>query len=92
MRLFLIIMALLFVVVGALFGALNGEHIVLDFYFARVDAAKGAIVLCALLAGWIVGGVVVYLGMVPMLRRRLRAMSRQLPQQPAAAARTQDKA
>lgn len=78
MRLFLIFLALLFVAAGAIFSALNGEPIAIDFYFARFTVAKGALLLVALLVGWIVGGLVVYVGMVPRLRRRVRALARQV--------------
>src|SRR4051812_18631013 len=78
MRLGLILLALLFVAFGAVFGALNGERIVLDFYFNAVSVPKGAAVLCALLIGWFVGGLVVYLSQVPRLRRRVKALTREV--------------
>src|SRR3982751_4389216 len=76
-RLGLILLALLFVAFGAVFGALNGERIVLDFYFDAVSVPKGAAVLCALLIGWLVGGLVVYLSQVTRLRRRVKALMRE---------------
>ena len=85
MRLFLILLALLFVVAGAVFGALNSERVAIDFYFASTDLPKGAALLGALLLGWIAGGVVVYLGMVLRLRRRLRGLTRELQRQKSAA-------
>jgi len=77
MRLGLILLALLFVAFGAIFGALNGERIVLDFYFSAVSVPKGAALLCALLIGWSVGGLLVYVSQVPRLRRRVKALTRE---------------
>lgn len=80
MRFGLILLVLLFAVAGAVFGSLNGQAIDLDFYFGQVVLGKGAALLCALLAGWLLGGVLVYLGLVVPLRRRLRRQARQLRQ------------
>jgi putative membrane protein len=80
MRLGLILLALLFAVAGAAFGALNSERIAFDFYFAVVHAPKGAALLCAVLLGWLIGGLAVYLGLVLRLRRRVRALARELKQ------------
>jgi putative membrane protein len=78
MRLGLILLALLFAAVGAAFGALNGEHVVFDFYFTTIALPKGAALLCAVLLGWLLGGIVVYLGLVLRLRRRVRVLAREL--------------
>ncbi|MGA9334388.1 MAG: lipopolysaccharide assembly protein LapA domain-containing protein [Rudaea sp.] len=80
MRFGLIALALLFAVAGAVFGALNGERVAYDFYFVVVHAPKGAALLGALVAGWLVGGLLVYFALVLRLRRRVRALSRQLQQ------------
>ena len=77
MRLGLILLALLFVAFGAVFGALNSEPIVLDFYFYAGSAPKGAALLCALLIGWFVGGLLVYVSQVLRLRRRVNALTRE---------------
>jgi lipopolysaccharide assembly protein A len=80
MRFGLILLTLLFAVLGAVFGALNSENIALDFYFGVIHAPKGALLLCALLLGWLVGGLVVYVGLVLRLRRRVRGLTRELQQ------------
>jgi lipopolysaccharide assembly protein A len=78
MRLAFILLALLFAMLGALFGALNSESVPLDFYYAQSQFPKGAALLLALLLGWILGGLLVYLSLVPGLRRRVRAQAREL--------------
>jgi lipopolysaccharide assembly protein A len=80
MRFGLILLVLLFAVLGAVFGALNSESIAFDFYVGVIHAPKGAAFLCALLLGWLVGGVVVYLGLVLRLRRRVHGLTRELQQ------------
>src|SRR4051812_28646074 len=77
MRLGLILLALFFIALGAVFGALNGDRIVLDFYFNVLTVPKGAALLCALLIGWLAGGMVVYLSQVPRLRRRVKVLARE---------------
>ena len=78
MRLGLILLALLFAAVGAAFGALNGELIAFDLYFSTITLPKGAALLCAVLLGWLLGGIVVYFGLVLRLRRRVRLLAREL--------------
>jgi lipopolysaccharide assembly protein A len=78
MRFVFILLALVFAALGALFGALNSESVSLDFYFAQSQFPKGAAFLCALLLGWLLGGLLVYFSLVPGLRRRVRAQAREL--------------
>ncbi|HEX7916779.1 DUF1049 domain-containing protein [Rudaea sp.] len=76
MRLVWILLILVFAAVGALFGALNGDAVAYDFYFAALTAPKGAMLIAAALLGWLLGGAVVYFGLVLRLRRRLRTQMR----------------
>jgi uncharacterized integral membrane protein len=78
MRFALILAVLVFAALGAVFGALNAESIGFDFYFGSIHVPKGAAFLCALLLGWLSGGLIVYLGLVLRLRRRVRALTREL--------------
>lgn len=78
MRFALILTILVFAAFGAMFGALNSQSIAFDFYFMIINAPKGAAFLCALLLGWLSGGLVVYMGLVLRLRRRVRALTREL--------------
>jgi len=77
MRLVLILLVLVFAAGGAIFGALNGETVSYDFYFAALSAPKGAMLIAAVFIGWLLGGALVYFGLVLGLRRRLRAQARQ---------------
>jgi len=92
MRFGLIFLALLFAAAGAAFGALNSERVVFDFYFFVLDAPKGAVLLCALLSGWVLGGLLVYTGLVLRLRRRVRQLKRQIENGPMAADKTEETA
>ena len=73
MRPILLLSMLLVVVAGVAFSALNPALLELDFHFFRLQAPTGAVVLGALLLGWLVGGLVAWLGLAPRLRRAMRA-------------------
>ena len=88
MRFGLILLVLLFALLGAAFGALNSQSVELDFYFGTVALARGGVVLAALLLGWILGGLLVFLSLVLPLRRRLRRAHRELRRHEALAAET----
>lgn len=90
MRLLIIILVLVFAVAGALFGALNGDRVAYDFYFITAQLPKGAMLLAALLVGWLIGGIVVYFGLVLRLRRRVRILARELKNKEAVVAATTD--
>jgi uncharacterized integral membrane protein len=47
MRPILIVLLLCVIVLGALFGALNGTRVAIDFHYARVDVPLGGALLCA---------------------------------------------
>jgi uncharacterized integral membrane protein len=78
MRLILIVLILLVIAAGAAFGALNAARVPIDFYFFQASLPAGAALLAALLAGWLLGGLVAWVGEVPRLRRELRAARRTL--------------
>lgn len=75
MRLILTVVVLLVILCGALFGALNGTPVSLDFYFFAVTTPLGIALLGALLSGWLLGGLVAWLGQ-GRLRRHARALER----------------
>lgn len=76
MRIFIVVIVLLFVAAGALFGALNADLVAYDLGVASVRLPKGAALLAALLVGWLLGGLVAWLGMGVRQRRRLRQAAR----------------
>jgi uncharacterized integral membrane protein len=78
MRLALVIVILVFVVFGAVFGALNAERIVVDFYFWQPSVPKGAVLISAVVLGWLVGGLVAWLSRDRRLKREIRETRRQL--------------
>ena len=77
MRVIKAILALVFVAAGLLFGALNRQHVRVDFGLASADLRLGLLVLVTLLLGAFLGGVAVMAGVVWPLRRRLRPASGQ---------------
>jgi putative membrane protein len=76
MRLVWILLILVFAAAGAIFGALNSDAVDYDFYFATLHAQKGAVLIIAVLIGWLLGGALVYFGLVLRLRSRLRVQMR----------------
>jgi uncharacterized integral membrane protein len=73
MRLIKAIIALLFVAVGVLFGALNRTPVSIDLGFATIEKANlGTSLLAAVLAGALVAGLVLTAAVVWPLRRQQR--------------------
>lgn len=83
MRLGVVVLILLAVVMGATFGALNADRILLDFWLIDFSIPKGAALLAALLLGWVLGGLLVWTLRVRSLRREMRVLRRSLAQQNA---------
>ena len=82
MRLILILLFLAVIVIGALFGAINAARVPIDLYVATVDAPLGAALLCAACAGWLLGGLVAWLGLASQRRHARLALRRSQPQTP----------
>ena len=79
MRLIRLLLALAFVALGAVLGALNRTPVALDFAALTVTIPVGVALLCALLIGLVVGGIAVTAGVVIPLRRRLARSERAAP-------------
>ncbi|MEO8162130.1 MAG: lipopolysaccharide assembly protein LapA domain-containing protein [Arenimonas sp.] len=75
MRVIKALVALCFVAMGLAFGALNRGHVTLDLGVATAHFRLGLLLLMVLLAGALVGGLVVMAGVVWPLRRRLHPAS-----------------
>ena len=72
MRLIKSIVALMFVALGVVFGALNRQVVRVDLWHAQYDVRLGLTLIVVLLTGALLGGLVVTAGVVWPLRRRLR--------------------
>jgi lipopolysaccharide assembly protein A len=77
MRVVWTVLALLFVAVGAVFGALNSDSVPFDFYLFQPELPKGAALLGAVLAGWLAAGLTLWLAVILPLRRRLARLRRE---------------
>lgn len=88
MRLIKALLALLFVVVGVLFGALNRTPVEIDLGFYSIqNAYLGTSLLLAVLVGALLAGGVLVAGVIWPLRHRLR---RSQPSAEAATPETHD--
>ena len=83
MRLLQLLIAMLFIAAGVVVGALNPQSMTLDFYYRYVHVGVGVAMLTALLAGALLGGLAITIGVVWPLQRRLRRTQRDLPASPA---------
>jgi putative membrane protein len=72
MRLLKTLIALLFVALGVVFGALNRQTVHVDLFYASYDVRLGVTLIAVLLAGALLGGLLVTAGVVWPMRRRLR--------------------
>lgn len=71
MRLIKSLIALCFIALGILFGALNTQPVHVELWFRSIDSRLGLALLCALLVGAFIGGLAVTLGVVWPMRRSL---------------------
>jgi uncharacterized integral membrane protein len=72
-----ILLALVFVAGGVLFGAFNPNTVHVDFHVFQIPASLGVALLVALFLGAALGGIAVTVGIVWPLQRRLRKLSRE---------------
>ncbi|WP_458068342.1 LapA family protein [Rhodanobacter sp. BL-MT-08] len=85
MRLLVILILLVFAAAGIVVGALNADMVSYDLVLARVHMPKGAALLCALVIGWLLGGLTAWLGVVTRHRRERRRLRDNEKKPPAAA-------
>jgi putative membrane protein len=76
MRLLVILVLLVFAASGVVVGSLNADMVGYDLVLARVHVPKGAALLCALVIGWLLGGLTAWLGVVTRQRRERRRQQR----------------
>lgn len=72
MRLLAIIFLIIFIAAGVVLGALNADLVDYDLAFISVQLPKGAALLGALVIGWLLGGLVAWLGLSARHRRQRR--------------------
>jgi putative membrane protein len=72
MRLIKSLIALMFIALGVVFGALNRQVVHLDLWHAEYDVRLGLTLIVVLLVGALLGGLVVTAGVVWPLRRQMR--------------------
>ena len=70
MRLITIILVLVFVAAGLVFGALNADLVRYDLGVTHVEFPKGASLLVAMLIGWLLGGLTAWMGSKSRQRSR----------------------
>jgi len=75
MRVIKALVALCFVAMGLVFGALNRQPVHIDLWVASANSRLGLLLLVVLLLGAFLGGLVVTAGVVWPLRRRLHPSS-----------------
>jgi uncharacterized integral membrane protein len=72
MRLIRFLIALLFVAIGVVTGALNPQPITIDLGFATLPATVGVALLVAILVGAVLGGAMLSASVILPLRQELR--------------------
>ena len=73
MRLIRLLMALSCMAFGVIVGALNAQPVTVDLGFTSLHSTLGICILCSLLLGFVLGGLVLMAGVVLPLQQRLRA-------------------
>ena len=78
-----ILAALVVVFAAIVFSVINRGAAALDLYFAKLDAPVGVLVLASLFLGCLIGGLVLYPGVIVPLRMRVTALRRELERRQA---------
>ena len=73
-----ILVALLVVFAAIVFSAINQGAVALDVYFASFSVPVGVLVLASVFAGCVLGGLVLYPGVIVPLRMRVASLRREL--------------
>lgn len=74
------LVAVMFLIVGIVLGALNPTSVAVDLGLFHIRAGLGVILLCTLLAGVLVGGLAMTASVVLPLRRELRHRRKSAPE------------
>ncbi|MDA3913944.1 LapA family protein [Oleiagrimonas sp.] len=76
MRYLILLLLLVCLALGVVFGALNAELVGLDFGFVRLNLPIGASLLSAVILGWLLGGFTAWWGVNARHRRSRRGRDR----------------
>lgn len=79
MRVIRFLIALAFLALGAVIGALNRQPVSIDLAFGHMASNLGIVMLVCVLAGVLIGGSAIAASVVLPLRRRLVRAQRPLP-------------
>ena len=77
MNIFRLIIALIFLGIGLLVGVLNTQPITLKLLFTDIQTSSGVAIILSLLAGVIIGGLIVLATLVWPLYAKLRKANKQ---------------
>jgi len=83
MRLLATILLIIFIAAGIVLGALNADLVNYDLAFTSVQLPKGAALLGAVVIGWLLGGLVAWLGLSSRQRRQRKQHLRSDKKPPA---------
>ena len=78
MNIFRLIIALVFLGIGLLVGVLNTQPIMLKLLFTDIQTSSGVAIILSLLAGVIIGGLIVLATLVWPLYTKLRKANKQV--------------
>ena len=78
-----ILVAILVVFAAIVFSATNTATVALDLYFTTCHVPVGVLVLASLFAGCVLGGLVLYPGVIVPLRMRAANLRRELDRRQA---------
>lgn len=81
MRFIPLVLGLLFLLFGILFGALNADQVALDFYWFRLTLPLGVALIGFALIGAMAAGLLLWLTVIWPQRRRIAALARREHQQ-----------
>lgn len=77
MNIFRLIIALIFLGIGLLVGVLNTQPITLKLLFTDIQTSSGVAIILSLLAGVVIGGLIVLATLVWPLYTKLRKANKQ---------------
>jgi uncharacterized integral membrane protein len=78
MRLVFLLLAILAVVLGIVFGALNGHEVELDFHYRTLTLPLGVALLWFAFLGAVAAGALLWIGVIFPQGRRIAVLRRQL--------------